>query len=103
MEKGKQMVEIAPERFEGFLKSTEQGQEFSSNSACLGSLQVAINAGTVLANILSFSSVETFEDNREPVGRFRMLINGEKLRVEAPSTLLICPTVCRLQDLTQTA
>lgn len=83
MENGKKMLESAPEKLEDFLKSSEQGQEFASNSACLGSLQVAINAGTVLANILSFSSVETFEDSRGPVGRFRMLINGEKLHVEA--------------------
>ncbi|WP_176250998.1 hypothetical protein [Sulfitobacter sp. HGT1] len=83
MEKGGELIEGAPEKFDDFMKSTVEGREFSSNSACLGFLQVSINAGTVMANILSFSSVKIFEDSRGPVAQFRMLINGEKLHVEA--------------------
>jgi hypothetical protein len=44
---------------------------------------VAVNAGSIIANILPFSSVDTFEDKRGPVAKFRVLLNGEKVHLEA--------------------
>jgi len=35
-----------------------------------------------MANMLPFSTVDTFEDHRGPVGRFRLMLNGEKYHFE---------------------
>lgn len=44
---------------------------------------MAVNAGAVVANVLPFSSVQTFEDKRGPVAKFRVMLNGEKVHLEA--------------------
>lgn len=83
LSEGKELLNEAPDRLEEFLQSAEQGQTFPSSKECLGALQVAVNAGAVVANVLPFSSVETFEDGRGPVAKFRVMLNGEKVHLEA--------------------
>lgn len=80
---GEELLNDASDKLSAFLESAEQGQGFPSGMECLGALQVAVNAGTVVANILPFSSVETFEDKRGPIAKFRVLLNGEKVHLEA--------------------
>ncbi|HDZ51574.1 hypothetical protein LCGC14_0111180 [marine sediment metagenome] len=64
------------------MQDTEAGRSYTSGAACLGELQVGINAGSILADMLPFSTVEAFEDGRGPVGRFRLMLNGEKSHFE---------------------
>ncbi len=80
---GQDLLDEAPSMMDNMLKSAEQGKTYASPQDCLGALQVAVNAGAVAANLLPFSSVQTFEDKRGPVGRFRVLVNGEKVHIEA--------------------
>lgn len=82
LDKGSDMLKRAPEDFEQFMQDTETGRSYASDAACLGELQVGINAGSILANMLPFSTVEAFEDGRGPVGRFRLMLNGEKNHFE---------------------
>ena len=80
---GDELLTDAPEMLDEFLQSAEQGETFESAEACLGALQTAVSAGAIATNILPFSSVETFEDRRGPVAKFRILFNGTKVHVEA--------------------
>lgn len=82
LDKGSDMLKRAPEDFEQFMRNTEAGWSYASDAACLGELQVGINAGSILANMLPFSTVKAFEDGRGPVGRFRLMLNGEKSHFE---------------------
>lgn len=82
LDKGSDMLKRAPEDFEQFMQDTEAGRSYASETACIGELQVGINAGSILANMLPFSTVEAFEDGRGPVGRFRLMLNGEKSHFE---------------------
>ncbi|MEP0192006.1 hypothetical protein [Roseibium sp.] len=82
LDKGSDMLKRAPEDFEQFMQNTEAGRSYASDAACLGELQVGINAGSILANMLPFSTVKAFEDGRGPVGRFRLMLNGEKNHFE---------------------
>lgn len=80
---GKDLLNEAPGMMDNMLSSAEEGKTYETPQACLGALQVAVNAGAVAANLLPFSSVTIFEDRRGPVGRFRMMVNGEKVHIEA--------------------
>ena len=82
LDKGSDMLKEAPEGFDRFMRDTEAGRNYASEAACLGELQVGINAGTLMTNMLPFSTVEAFEDRRGPVGRFRIMLNGEKHHFE---------------------
>lgn len=77
------LLNRAPGMLDDLLKSAEVGRNFDTHEACLGALQVSVNAGAAAANVLPFSTVHTFEDARGPVGKFRMLMNGTKLHLEA--------------------
>lgn len=83
IERGEEIIGNAPEQLGDFLSSSQVGQEFASDSECLGALQVAVNAASVMANIMPFSSVLTQEDERGSVSRMRLVLNGEKIHVEA--------------------
>ena len=82
LDKGSVMLKEAPEGFDKFVKDTEAGRSYPSEEACLGELQVGVNTGVILSNMLPFSSVSAFEDERGPVGRFRLMLNGEKYHYE---------------------
>lgn len=82
IDRAEKLIESAPDQLENFLSKSETGHIFASKTECLGHLQVAVNAGAITANILPFSRVSAFEDDRGPVGRFRILLNGEKVHVE---------------------
>lgn len=76
LDKGADMLKEAPQSFDKFMKDTTAGRSYATEAACLGELQAGINAGTIMANMLPFSTVQSFEDARGPVGRFRLMVNG---------------------------
>lgn len=67
--------------------SSEDGttarNEFTSEVECLARLQNDIATGALLATSMPFSSVDVFEGGKGPSARFRILLNGERMHVEA--------------------
>ena len=57
-------------------------REFESNEYCLGNVQALVNMGAVASNIMPFTKVWTYEDGRGPVGKLRVMLNGEKIHIE---------------------
>jgi len=57
-------------------------REFESDEYCLGNVQALINMGAVASNIMPFTKVWTYEDDRGPVGKLRVMLNGEKIHIE---------------------
>ena len=57
-------------------------REFESNEFCLGNVQALVNMGAVASNIMPFTKVWTYEDGRGPVGKLRVMLNGEKIHIE---------------------
>ena len=57
-------------------------REFESNEFCLGNVQALVNMGAITANIMPFTKVWTYEDNRGPVGKLRIMLNGKKIHTE---------------------
>lgn len=82
-EQGLVALEKAPRALEELQSAILEGKEYPSNRECLGALQVLTNGAKVLSNLLPFSTVAEFEDDRGPVGRSRILLNGEKVHLEA--------------------
>jgi hypothetical protein len=58
-------------------------QAFTSEVECLAQLQSQIATGALLAIAMPFSSVSVLEGSNGPSARFRILLNGERLHVEA--------------------
>lgn len=83
LERGEDMLEQAPDQLDEFLQNAKSGTVFETPEECLGTLQLAVNAAAVAANILPFSSVHTFEDERGPVALVRLMLNGDKVHFEA--------------------
>jgi len=65
------------------LKHSQQLQTYSSNKECLGSLQLLTMGAAVMANVMPFSSVHLKEDEQGPTGRYRLLLNGDKVHFSA--------------------
>jgi protein SCO1 len=57
-------------------------REFESTEFCLGNVQALVNMGAVASNIMPFTKVWTYEDDRGPVGKLRVMLNGEKIHIE---------------------
>jgi hypothetical protein len=76
------LLENTPSLLEETLKRGETGEEFETAQFCRGALQSAVNLGAALSNIMPFSKVWTLEDERGPVGRFRIMLNGEKVHAD---------------------
>ena len=57
-------------------------REFESDEYCLGNVQALINMGAVASNIMPFTKVWIYEDDRGPVGKLRVMLNGEKIHIE---------------------
>lgn len=76
------LLKNAPMLLDEMLERAKAGQEFDSAQYCWGALQSAVNLGAALSNIMPFSKVWTFEDDRGPVGRFRVMINGDKIHAD---------------------
>ena len=83
LERSEDIFESVPRQLDGFLKAGVAGTTYGTNEECLGMLQMIVNAAVLAANILPFSSVYTFEDERGPVARVRLMVNGEKSHGEA--------------------
>lgn len=82
-EKALEIINEASNLEAGILKQSQQLQTFSSNKECLGSLQLLSMGAAVVANIMPFSSVHLKEDKVGPIGRYRLLLNGEKVHFSA--------------------
>jgi hypothetical protein len=82
MAEAEKLLEAAPGLLDETLKRGEAGQEFKTAQYCRGALQSAVNLGAALSNIMPFSKVWTLEDERGPVGRFRIMLNGEQIHAD---------------------
>ncbi|WP_185803088.1 hypothetical protein [Pontivivens nitratireducens] len=76
------LLEAAPGLLDETLRRGEVGEEFETAQYCRGALQSAINLGAAVSNIMPFSEVWTLEDQRGPVGRFRIMLNGEQIHTD---------------------
>ena len=79
-EQAEDLIDQASETFGKLLNPNNR--EFETEEVCLGELQLLVNAGAVVSNLMPFSNVWTTEANGVPAARFRILLNGEKLHVD---------------------
>lgn len=82
-EKALELIKESSNLVEGKLEQSQQLQTYSSNKECLGSLQLLSMGAAVIANVMPFSSVYLKEDEAGPTGRYRLLLNGEKVHFTA--------------------
>jgi hypothetical protein len=82
MAEAEKLLEAAPGMLDETLKRGESGEKFETAQYCRGALQSAVNLGAALSNIMPFSKVWTLEDERGPVGRFRIMLNGEQIHAD---------------------
>ena len=82
-EKVLKLIKESSNLLEGKLEQSQQLQAYASNKECLGSLQLLSMGAAVIANVMPFSSVYLKEDKAGPTGRYRLLLNGEKVHFSA--------------------
>jgi len=82
-EKVLKLIKESSNLLEGKLEQSQQLQDYASNKECLGSLQLLSMGAAVIANVMPFSSVYLKEDKAGPTGRYRLLLNGEKVHFSA--------------------
>lgn len=80
---GESIAREAPGMLQDFVDAAEAGKEFPDERTCLAHLQLAVNLGAIARNMMPFSEVWIFEDERGPVGRFRVMFAGERRNLEA--------------------
>lgn len=83
LEMGREAIDDVPEQLNEFLGRATEGEEYDTEKECLGALQVAMNVATIASNLLPFSEAWELEDERGQVGRVRMVVNGEKIHLDA--------------------
>ena len=71
-----------PEMLRDGIDIATADREFESDEYCLGNVQALVNMGAVASNIMPFTKVWTYEDVRGPVGKLRVMLNGEKIHIE---------------------
>lgn len=71
-----------PDILEGGLAIAQSGHEFESAKLCRGNVQAIVNVGAVLSNMMPFTKVWTYEDERGPVGKLRIMLNGQQIHTE---------------------
>lgn len=71
-----------PAMIEGGLAVAQSGHEFESAEFCRGNVQAIVNMGAVLSNMMPFTKVWTYEDERGPVGKLRIMLNGQQIHTE---------------------
>jgi hypothetical protein len=71
-----------PAMLKGGLTVAQLGHEFESAEFCRGNVQAIVNMGAVLSNMMPFTTVWTYEDERGPVGKLRIMLNGEQIHTE---------------------
>ena len=76
------MIALVPFALQKNLGIAIEGYEFETAEFCLGNVQTVVNMGAVISNLMPFSEVATFEDNRGPVGMLRLMLNGHKTHIE---------------------
>lgn len=79
---GSAYLQAAPEQLEGLLADAEKGQDFASDESCLAHLQLAGQFAALARNTMPFSDAWTFEDERGPVVRLRVMLGGARTHVE---------------------
>lgn len=80
--RGQEILNNAPDALSELFKFSDDGRQYQSEAECLGALQVVVSAAALYASALPFSSTQTFEDERGPVARLRLLVNGNRLHAE---------------------
>ena len=79
---GQGIIDEAPEIIAKLFENGLEGEAFESSMECLGRLQTFTITSAGLANTLPFSQVWTYEDERGPVARLDLMINGLRLNGE---------------------
>ena len=77
-----EVVALAPNQLRKSLDIAIEGHDFESEEFCLGNIQAVVNLGSVLSNMMPFSEVWTLEDERGPVGKLRVMLNGQRVHTE---------------------
>ena len=77
-----ELVALAPNQLRKSLDIAIEGHDFESEEFCLGNIQAVVNLGSVLSNMMPFSEVWTLEDERGPVGKLRVMLNGQRVHTE---------------------
>ena len=77
-----ELVALAPNQLRKSLDIAIEGHDFESEEFCLGNIQAVVNMASVLSNMMPFSEVWTLEDERGPVGKFRVMLNGQRVHTE---------------------
>ena len=80
-----------PNMLEEGLDIATSEREFESNEFCLGNVQALVNMGDITANIMPLTKVWTYEDNRGPVGKLRIMpVSYTHLRAHETKANLVC-------------
>ena len=82
-EKVLKLIKESSSLVEDKLGQSQQLQAHASNKECLGGLQLLSMGAAVIANVMPFSSVHLKEGEVGPTGRYRLLLNGEKVHFTA--------------------
>ena len=77
-----ELVASAPNQLRKSLNVAIEGHDFESEEFCLGNIQAVVNMASVLSNMMPFSEVWTLEDERGPVGKLRVMLNGQRAHTE---------------------
>jgi hypothetical protein len=56
--------------------------EFETSAECLSNIQTVVSLGTIVSDLMPFSKVETLEDSRGPVGKLRVMLDGQQIHTE---------------------
>ena len=77
-----ELVALAPNQLRKSLDIAIEGHDFESEEFCLGNIQAVVNMASVISNMMPFSEVWTLEDERGPVGKLRVMLNGQRVHTE---------------------
>ena len=77
-----ELVALAPNQLRKSLDIAIEGHDFENEEFCLGNIQAVVNLASVLSNMMPFSEVWTLEDERGPVGKLRVMLNGQRVHTE---------------------
>lgn len=75
-------IDRVPDALSDGLQLAREGIVFHTPEFCLGNVQNVINMGAIVSDMMPFSTVSIYEDSRGPVGRLRVMINGQKIHAE---------------------
>lgn len=83
LEVGLEAIDNVPNQLSEFLERASEGGKYRNEEECLSALQMTMNVATLASSLLPFSETWELEDERGLVGRVRMVINGDKIHLDA--------------------